>query len=106
MTLAEAIAPERAFTIPPFDTATSDYEVVRRAIAHISANWQKQPSVEEIAAAVSVGVTDLHHIFRRWAGLTPKDFLAALTIRDGGCRRRLSRRVRRAGPGRPRLDCR
>jgi len=80
MTLAETIAPTRAFTIPPLDAATSDYEVVRRAIAHISANWQAQPSVEEIAAAVSVGVTDLHHIFRRWAGLTPKDFLAALTL--------------------------
>jgi AraC family transcriptional regulator of adaptative response/methylated-DNA-[protein]-cysteine methyltransferase len=80
MTLAEAIAPARATTIPPLDTAAADYEVVRHAIAYISANWQKQPSVEEIAAAVSIGATDLHHVFRRWAGLTPKDFLAALTL--------------------------
>jgi AraC family transcriptional regulator of adaptative response/methylated-DNA-[protein]-cysteine methyltransferase len=83
MTYAQTIsAPQRAPALPPLDTAAADYEVVRRAIAHISANWQAQPSVEEIAAAASVGPTDLHHIFRRWAGLTPKDFLAALTL-DG-----------------------
>ena len=81
MTHAETItAPRRVPTVPPLDAAAADYEVVRRAIAHISANWQAQPSVEEIAAAASVGPTDLHHIFRRWAGLTPKDFLAALTL--------------------------
>jgi AraC family transcriptional regulator of adaptative response/methylated-DNA-[protein]-cysteine methyltransferase len=80
MTLAEALVPAHAFAIPPLGEAAADYEVVRRAIRHISANWQAQPSVEEIATAASVGVTDLHHIFRRWAGLTPKDFLAALTL--------------------------
>jgi AraC family transcriptional regulator of adaptative response/methylated-DNA-[protein]-cysteine methyltransferase len=80
MTLAEALVPAHAFAIPPLGEAAADYEVVRRAIRHISANWQAQPSVEEIATAASVGVTDLHHIFRRWAGLTPKDFVAALTL--------------------------
>jgi AraC family transcriptional regulator, regulatory protein of adaptative response / methylated-DNA-[protein]-cysteine methyltransferase len=80
MTLAEALVPAHAFAIPPLGEAAADYEVVRRAIGHISANWQAQPSVEEIATAAGVGVTDLHHIFRRWAGLTPKDFLAALTL--------------------------
>ena len=86
MTHAQTIsAPQRAPALPPLDTAAADYEVVRRAIAHISAHWQAQPSVEEIAAAASVGPTDLHHIFRRWAGLTPKDFLAALTL-DGARR--------------------
>jgi AraC family transcriptional regulator of adaptative response/methylated-DNA-[protein]-cysteine methyltransferase len=76
----ETIAPRRVPIAPPLDAAASDYEVVRRAIAYISANWQKQPSIEEIAAASGVGATDLHHVFRRWAGLTPKDFLAALTL--------------------------
>lgn len=81
MTLAEAIAaPTRAALTPSLEAAAADYDVVRRAIAHISGNWQAQPSVEEIAAAAGVGATDLHHIFRRWAGLTPKDFLAALTL--------------------------
>jgi AraC family transcriptional regulator of adaptative response/methylated-DNA-[protein]-cysteine methyltransferase len=81
MSLAEnLIAPSRASLVPPLATAAADYEVVRRAIAHIANHWQTQPSVEEIATAAGVGVTDLHHIFRRWAGLTPKAFLSALTL--------------------------
>ncbi|MPZ55761.1 MAG: methylated-DNA--[protein]-cysteine S-methyltransferase [Rhizobiales bacterium] len=81
MTHVETItAPRRASVAPPLDAAAADYEVVRRAIAHIAGHWQAQPAIEEIATAASVGTTDLHHIFRRWAGLTPKDFLAALTL--------------------------
>jgi AraC family transcriptional regulator of adaptative response/methylated-DNA-[protein]-cysteine methyltransferase len=81
MTHVETIAaPKRAPIAPPLDTAAADYEVVRRAIGHIARHWQAQPAIEEIAAAAGVGATDLHHVFRRWAGLTPKDFLAALTL--------------------------
>jgi AraC family transcriptional regulator of adaptative response/methylated-DNA-[protein]-cysteine methyltransferase len=36
--------------------------------------------VEEIAAAAGVSPTELYHLFRRWAGLTPKAFLQALTL--------------------------
>jgi AraC family transcriptional regulator of adaptative response/methylated-DNA-[protein]-cysteine methyltransferase len=61
-------------------TAATDYDIVRRAIAHIRGNWRAQPEVEEIAEAAGVSATDLHHLFRRWAGLTPKAFLQALTL--------------------------
>ena len=60
--------------------AAADYDIVRRAIAHIRGNWRAQPDIEEIAAAAGVSTTDLHHLFRRWAGLTPKAFLQALTL--------------------------
>ena len=33
-----------------------------------------------IAEAAGVTPTELHHLFRRWAGLTPKAFLQALTL--------------------------
>src|SRR5919106_4791382 len=58
----------------------SDYDLVRRAVAFISEHWRKQPEVEEIAHAVGVTATELHHLFRRWAGLTPKAFLQAITL--------------------------
>jgi AraC family transcriptional regulator of adaptative response/methylated-DNA-[protein]-cysteine methyltransferase len=60
--------------------SASDYDLVRRAVAFISEHWRGQPEVEEIAEAVGVTATDLHHLFRRWAGLTPKAFVAALTL--------------------------
>src|SRR3569833_869530 len=64
----------------PLATAAADYDVVRRAIAHIRGNWRAQPEIETIAHAAGVTPTDLHHLFRRWCGLTPKAFLQALTL--------------------------
>ncbi|HEY1983345.1 MAG TPA: bifunctional helix-turn-helix domain-containing protein/methylated-DNA--[protein]-cysteine S-methyltransferase [Xanthobacteraceae bacterium] len=66
----------------PFSQSADDYEVVRRAIGHIRGHWREQPEVEAIAEAAGVTPTELHHLFRRWAGLTPKAFLQALTL-DG-----------------------
>ena len=53
---------------------------MRRAIAHIRGNWRAQPEIDTIAEAAGVTSTDLHHLFRRWCGLTPKAFLQALTL--------------------------
>ena len=61
-------------------TAAADYDIVRRAIAHIRGNWRAQPEVEAIADAAGVTPTELHHLFRRWCGLPPKAFLQALTL--------------------------
>jgi AraC family transcriptional regulator, regulatory protein of adaptative response / methylated-DNA-[protein]-cysteine methyltransferase len=66
----------------PLRQSADDYEVVRRAIGHIRGHWREQPEVEAIAEAAGVTPTELHHLFRRWAGLTPKAFLQALTL-DG-----------------------
>jgi AraC family transcriptional regulator of adaptative response/methylated-DNA-[protein]-cysteine methyltransferase len=66
----------------PLATAADDYDVVRRAIGHIRGHWREQPEIEAIAEAAGVTPTELHHLFRRWAGLTPKAFLQALTL-DG-----------------------
>jgi AraC family transcriptional regulator of adaptative response/methylated-DNA-[protein]-cysteine methyltransferase len=78
------LSPDRMPDVPtslaPLSSAAADYDVVRRAIAHIKVNWRTQPEVEEIAEASGVTPTELHHLFRRWAGLTPKAFLQALTL--------------------------
>jgi AraC family transcriptional regulator of adaptative response/methylated-DNA-[protein]-cysteine methyltransferase len=66
--------------IEPLATAAVDYDIVRRAIAHIRENWRTQPEIETIAEAAGVTPTELHHLFRRWAGITPKAFLQALTL--------------------------
>jgi AraC family transcriptional regulator of adaptative response/methylated-DNA-[protein]-cysteine methyltransferase len=74
------LSPDRVPDATKLTTAATDYDIVRRAIAHIRGNWRAQPEVEEIAEAAGVSATDLHHLFRRWAGLTPKAFLQALTL--------------------------
>jgi AraC family transcriptional regulator of adaptative response/methylated-DNA-[protein]-cysteine methyltransferase len=61
-------------------TASADYDIVRRAIAHYRGNWRSQPEIEIVAHAAGVTSTELHHLFRRWCGLSPKAFLQALTL--------------------------
>jgi len=76
------LSPDRVTNSAQLVAAAADYEVVRRAIGHIRGHWREQPEIETIAEAAGVTPTELHHLFRRWAGLTPKAFLQALTL-DG-----------------------
>lgn len=74
------LSPDRVSEFAPLSAAADDYAVVRRAIAYISEHWRAQPEIDEIAAAVGTTTADLHHLFRRWAGLSPKAFLQAITL--------------------------
>ena len=80
MSLARNTVTDRFTEFAPLSTAAADYDIVRRAIAHIRGNWRAQPEIDVIANATGVSPTDLHHLFRRWCGLTPKAFLQALTL--------------------------
>ncbi|MEO3386830.1 bifunctional helix-turn-helix domain-containing protein/methylated-DNA--[protein]-cysteine S-methyltransferase [Mesorhizobium sp. CAU 1741] len=57
-----------------------DYEVVRRAIEKISLDYRDQPSLEALASEVGETPTGLQKLFTRWAGLSPKGFLQAVTL--------------------------
>src|ERR1700691_2980565 len=74
------LSPDRMPNPMPLAAAAADYDVVRKAIGHIRGHWREQPEIETIAEAAGVTPTELHHLFRRWAGLTPKAFLQALTL--------------------------
>jgi AraC family transcriptional regulator of adaptative response/methylated-DNA-[protein]-cysteine methyltransferase len=58
----------------------SDYEVVRRVIEKISLDYRDQPSLELLADDVGLSPTALQKLFTRWAGLSPKAFLQAVTL--------------------------
>jgi AraC family transcriptional regulator of adaptative response/methylated-DNA-[protein]-cysteine methyltransferase len=60
--------------------AGPDYETVRRVIEKISLDYRDQPSLEELAVAVGETPTGLQKLFTRWAGLSPKGFLQAVTL--------------------------
>jgi len=63
-------------TSPP----VADYAIVKRAIEFITTRWRDQPSIEAIADHAGVSPSHFQHVFKRWAGLTPKAFLQAITI--------------------------
>lgn len=58
----------------------SDYETIRRVIELISTEYLFQPSLDDIAKDVGLEPTKLQKLFTRWAGLSPKAFLQAVTI--------------------------
>ena len=59
---------------------SADYDVVRRVIEKISLDYRDQPSLEALAEAVGETPTGLQKLFTRWAGLSPKGFLQAVTL--------------------------
>jgi len=67
--LAEAAAPP-----------ARDYQIIRAAVAFLTESLRAQPSVADVASAVGVSPVKLERTFRRWAGLTPKQFLQAVTL--------------------------
>ena len=77
---ATMLSPDRVCDPGPLSHAAADYDVVRRAIAFLSELWRAQPEIDAVAAAAGVSASDLHRLFRRWAGITPKAFLQALTL--------------------------
>ena len=63
-------------TSPP----DADYQIVKRAIEFMTKRWRDQPPIEAIADHAGVSPSHFQHVFKRWAGLTPKAFLQAITI--------------------------
>ncbi|MEX0752292.1 MAG: bifunctional helix-turn-helix domain-containing protein/methylated-DNA--[protein]-cysteine S-methyltransferase [Xanthobacteraceae bacterium] len=107
MLQTSATSTDRILQPAPLTGPASDYDLVRRAVAFVSEHWRGQPEVDAIAEAVGVTATELHHLFRRWAGLTPKAFVAALTLdharrllRDSASVLDASYEVGLSGPGR------
>ncbi|MDP3899024.1 MAG: methylated-DNA--[protein]-cysteine S-methyltransferase [Mesorhizobium sp.] len=62
------------------DAGAGDYEKVRRVIEKISLDYRDQPSLEALAADVGETPIGLQKLFTRWAGLSPKAFLQAVTL--------------------------
>lgn len=77
MTLAQQIDLSATTDITP---GGSDYETVRRVIEMLTLDYQVQPSLETMAARLGLSPSQLQKTFTRWAGLSPKGFLQAVTL--------------------------
>ena len=58
----------------------SDYALVKRTLGFISENWREQPSLDVISEQAGLSPHHLQRVFTRWAGLSPKAFLQAVTL--------------------------
>jgi AraC family transcriptional regulator, regulatory protein of adaptative response / methylated-DNA-[protein]-cysteine methyltransferase len=57
-----------------------DYATVREIIAHLTDHWRDQPSLETLSQKMRMSPEHLQRLFTRWAGLSPKAFIQAITL--------------------------
>ncbi len=62
-----------------FVRENEDYQRVVRAIRYLEENFEQQPALSEVAAAVHLSEYHFQRLFRRWVGISPKRFLQFLT---------------------------
>jgi AraC family transcriptional regulator of adaptative response/methylated-DNA-[protein]-cysteine methyltransferase len=65
-------------TLERLDEQAADYHRMAAALTWLSDRWQDRPSLEEAAAAVGLSPFHFQRIFTRWAGVSPKTFMAAI----------------------------
>lgn len=75
-----------AYDAPPAENAelvrlaerSVDYHRMAKALDWLAARWSDHPSLDEAAQAVGLSPFHFQRIFTRWAGVSPKSFVAAI----------------------------
>lgn len=87
--------------------AARDYELVRQNLDWLREHWRDQPTLDQLAERNGLSAAHLQRLFMRWAGLSPKAFVQALTIdharkllRDSASVLEAAYEVGLSGPGR------
>ena len=55
-----------------------DYQRMAKALEWLAARWREHPSLDDAAAAVGLSPFHFQRIFTRWAGVSPKTFVASI----------------------------
>ena len=59
-----------------------DFARIAKAIRYIDQHFREQPSLATLAAHTGLSEFHFNRLFRRWAGVTPKQYLAFVTGRE------------------------
>jgi AraC family transcriptional regulator, regulatory protein of adaptative response / methylated-DNA-[protein]-cysteine methyltransferase len=57
-----------------------DYVLIHRAIAFLTRTWTQQPSLNALARHLGLSPAHCQKLFKRWCGLSPKEFVQAITL--------------------------
>ena len=59
---------------------SEDFKRIEKAIRFIEINFKSQPSLDQIAASVNFSKYHFDRLFKRWAGISPVQFLQFMTL--------------------------
>jgi len=71
--------PSMPNTQPDSFVDSRDFARIAKAIRFIDERFREQPRLEDVAAHAGLSEFHFNRLFRRWAGVTPKQYLAAVT---------------------------
>lgn len=77
---ATADAPHRGADGAVGAEDASDYAVIRRAVTFLSEHWSAHPSLDALAAHMGLSPAHAQKLFKRWCGLSPKEFVQAVAM--------------------------
>jgi AraC family transcriptional regulator, regulatory protein of adaptative response / methylated-DNA-[protein]-cysteine methyltransferase len=69
-----------ANVLPSLGAGAQDYPLIRRAIGFLSENWTEHPPLDALASHLGLNPGHTQKLFKRWCGLSPKDFVLAITV--------------------------
>ena len=63
-----------------FVQMSQDYMRIEKAISFLEENFRDQPDLAEVAQSIHLSPYHFQRLFKRWAGISPKQFVQFLTI--------------------------
>ena len=88
-----------------FSQQSDDYRRIEKAIGYLEANFKSRPALDQIAERMHLSKFHFDRLFKRWAGISPIQFLQFLTLEHTKQKLSESRRLldtsREAGPSGP-----
>jgi len=76
--MAHDMIPDRSDVIVRLEARARDYDRMARALAWLAERWREHPSLDEAAGAVGLSPFHFQRVFSRWAGVSPRAFVAAI----------------------------
>ena len=78
------IAVNQSHPMPPLGARAkgplADYDRIRIAIEFLTEHWKDQPDLDQLAAELGMSSSHCQRFFTAWCGLSPKEFVQAITI--------------------------
>jgi len=63
-----------------FSPQSENYRRIENAIGFIGANFTSRPNLDQMAASVHLSRHHFNRLFKRWAGVSPIQFMQYLTL--------------------------